>query len=275
MRTLLNALQEGRLVELPEGTKEECLQFLSRLIEASPDLHASSAVEEAVLTREKTKNSGIGHGWACPVARTSHEGELLCAVGWSPSGIDYGEPNKERVHIIVLYYVPDSRRNEYLKEISGLDQAINKFPDLQNLPALQDIAAARNKLLDLITASVESVLPDAKARMIRLETKVISAAAELAPRPMVFVEPSKIFPVSIIVVPGTRSTVLAHEPDLINQLDTQPNMGEQLAKTNRLEFGNYLILVRSSTTFHPDRVLYDCLAINTLPPASSSSKLPA
>ncbi|MBF0502880.1 MAG: PTS sugar transporter subunit IIA [Candidatus Riflebacteria bacterium] len=275
MKTLLTALQEGRLVELPEGSKEECLQFLSRIIEASPDLHAASAVEEAVLSREKTKNSGIGHGWACPIARTANEGELLCAVGWSPGGIDYGSSDRKRVHIIVVYYVPDSRRNEYLKEISGLDKAIQKFPDLQNLPALQDIAQARNKLLDLITASLESTAPDAKARMIRLEAKAISVAAELAPKPMFFVELSKIFPVTIIIIPGTRSTVLTHEPDLINQLEAHPNLGELLAKDNRLEHGNYLVLVRSSTSYLPDRVLYDCLAINTIPPAHPNGALPA
>ena len=34
MDTLLEALQEGRLIELPENDKEHALQFLAHIIEA-------------------------------------------------------------------------------------------------------------------------------------------------------------------------------------------------------------------------------------------------
>ena len=33
-------------------------------------------------------NTGIGMGWACPHMRTQHEGDMMCAAGWSPAGID-------------------------------------------------------------------------------------------------------------------------------------------------------------------------------------------
>jgi hypothetical protein len=40
MRSLLDALQEGRLVELPESSKADALEFLAILIEAIPDIGA-------------------------------------------------------------------------------------------------------------------------------------------------------------------------------------------------------------------------------------------
>jgi PTS system nitrogen regulatory IIA component len=45
-------------------------------------------------------------------------------VGWSPAGIDYGAPDNEPVHLLVMYFVPDTQKNAYLKEISSLAKAI-------------------------------------------------------------------------------------------------------------------------------------------------------
>ncbi|MDB6067781.1 MAG: hypothetical protein JWR26_3989, partial [Pedosphaera sp.] len=38
MKSLLNALQEGRFVELPETTKDKAMHYLANLIEAMPEL---------------------------------------------------------------------------------------------------------------------------------------------------------------------------------------------------------------------------------------------
>ncbi len=40
MKSLLDALQEGRLIELPETDKEKSLQLLATLIEAIPDVRS-------------------------------------------------------------------------------------------------------------------------------------------------------------------------------------------------------------------------------------------
>ena len=71
MKNLLNALQEGRFVELPETNKEKVLNYLANLIEAMPDLSPGTDVAGAVLARENQFNTGIGSGWACPHARTT------------------------------------------------------------------------------------------------------------------------------------------------------------------------------------------------------------
>ncbi|NLI74940.1 MAG: PTS sugar transporter subunit IIA [Candidatus Riflebacteria bacterium] len=273
MKALLTALQEGHLLELPEGTKEESLQFLSRLIEADPDLDAGSLVEEAVLTREKTKNSGLGYGWACPVARTPKEGEVICAAGWSPQGIEYNSPDKKPVHLIVLYYVPDSRKNEYLKEIAALNRVIEKTPALQNLATIKDIAEARHKILDLINVSLESSIPDAKARMIRLETKAALVASQEVQKQPVSLDLSRIVPASILVMPGGRPTILAQDTELITHLEGLPNLAEMLARDNRVEQGSYVLLVRSSTTYQLERVLYDCLVLK--PAGSPHQSIPS
>ena len=133
MKALLNALQEGRLVELPDNIKIDAIEFLGTLIEAIPEVSGEESVTEGALEREKLHNTGIGLGWACPHATTDTDRELLCAVGWSPQGIDYGAPDGKPVHLMVMYFVPDSQRNTYLKEISQLAKAIHQNADLQKL----------------------------------------------------------------------------------------------------------------------------------------------
>src|SRR5581483_6031602 len=101
MKSLLNALQEGRLIELTENNKPKALEYLATLIEAIPDIGVEGGITERVQAREQSHNTGIGKGWACPHARSPRDGELVCAVGWSPAGIDYGAPDQLPVHMVV------------------------------------------------------------------------------------------------------------------------------------------------------------------------------
>ena len=258
MKSLLNALQEGRLIELPDNNKEKALQFLASIIEAIPDLKAGTEVTEGVLSREKSFNTGLGHGWGCPHVRTPHEGELVCAVGWSPAGIDYGSPDGQPVHLIVMYYVPDCQKNAYLKEISSLAKAITSQPSLRELNTLKDLAETRHRLLDIISLAVESACPDAKARMIRLEAKQ-AAIPELPSLPLDWSK--QIVPLSVLIIPNGKPVILAQDRDLVVHLEQIADFGAQLARCNQIDQAGYRILSRTVTNYQPDRLLYDCLAV--------------
>src|ERR1700730_5702193 len=105
MRSLLDALQAGRLIELTDSHKTKALEYLAALIEAIPDIGVEGGITESVLARENMHNTGIGKGWACPHARAPHGDELVCAVGWSPAGIDYGAPAIERARLLFMSLV--------------------------------------------------------------------------------------------------------------------------------------------------------------------------
>src|SRR4030042_709486 len=171
MKSLLDALQEGRLVELPETDKEKSLHYLGTLIEAIPDFHVGLDFNAVVAAREKAANTSIGQGWACPHGRVSGEGDLFCAIGWSPAGIDYGAPEGKPVRVLVMHCIPDSQKTAYLREISGLAAAIRNNPALGELSGLRDLGEVRHRLIDLLTAAAERALPDVKARMIQLEAR--------------------------------------------------------------------------------------------------------
>ena len=259
MKALLNALQEGRLIELPDNIKNDALEFLGTLLEAIPEV-SDEGINEKALARENLHNTGIGKGWACPHATTDIESELLCAVGWSPQGIDYGAPDGIPVHLVVMYFVPDSQRNAYLKEISQLAKAIHQNADLQKLQELEELSEVRHALLDAITHAIESVTPEGRARMIQLEVRHAAvAAAEVAPELPGAVS-GQILPVSILVIPGARPVVLSQNSDLVREIEEIEAIADVLLKVGRASKGPLHIVLRSSEHYAEDRVLHDCIA---------------
>jgi len=271
MRSLLDALQDGRLIELPDTNKTKALEYLATLIEAIPDIGVQGGITESVLSRERSYNTGIGKGWACPHARSMADGQLLSAVGWSPAGVDYGATDGEPVRIIVMYYVPDTQKNAYLKELSNLAKAIQTQPALRDLKSLADLTEVRHRLLDAISVASESAAPEAKARMIQLEVR--QAAAQLAsdaapaagaPAPIITTQldfASRVVPLSIVSAPGVKPLVLCQDITLVALLEGKPNLAADLAARGQFETQGCKLLLRSSATYQPDRVVYECLGV--------------
>ena len=262
MKALLNALQEGRLVELPDNVKHDALEFLATLIEAIPEVPDDDGVTEKALAREALHNTGIGKGWACPHATTEYDGELLCSIGWSPDGVQYGSPDGIPVHLIVMYYVPDSQRNAYLKEISQLAKAIYQNEDLQKLQELTELSEVRHALLDAITHAIESVTPESRARMIQLEVRHATAEASAdhgAPISLDSIAHS-ILPVSVLVIPGAKPVVLAQDRALVEVIESILTLSDDLEISGHSAKGEVNIVLRASEHYAPDRILHECIA---------------
>jgi len=65
-----------------------------------------AAASEAVLAREKTMSTGMQHGLAIPHARIEGLPRMVCAVGTSRAGIDFGSLDGEPSRIFVLTLAP-------------------------------------------------------------------------------------------------------------------------------------------------------------------------
>ncbi len=164
--------------------------------------------------------------------------------------------------MVVMYFVPESQKNSYLKEISSLARAIQTQPELQDLKSLTDLNDVRHKLLDAITVALESTAPEAKARMIQLEVRHAAAAeAATAAAPPLPIDLARLVaPVSIVAIPGARPIVLAQDRDLVQALESAPNLVPQLAEKSRAEHQGLHVLLRSVSNYQPDRVVYECFA---------------
>ena len=131
---------------------------------------------------------------------------------------------------------------------------------LAQLVAEGGLGEVRHRLIDLLTAAVDSALPSAKARMIQLEAKqAVSALVETLPADLL--AGLDLIPLSIVVAPGTRPIVLAQDPLMVSQLEASADLPGPLASRVPFDRAGYRIVTRSVTAFLPDRLLYDCIAI--------------
>ena len=257
MDSLLDALQEGRLIELPDNEKQDALQLLAHIIEAIPSVPTDTDVAGLVLKREENYNTALGKGFAVPHARASFDGDLYCAVGWSPSGIAYGAPDGNPVHIVIMFLVPDNQRNYYLKEVSNIAKALNELHNEDSLKTADDLNTVRNYLLDLVTTAKSIVGPEARALMIQLEVRESIPQLDLKDIANLVIEP-----LSIIISSNIKPITLSQNKELIDVLESSQNLNEFLNTNNKFfDYSGWRVLKRNSSNYQGGRIMYDCLAI--------------
>ena len=252
MKSLLDALQCGRLVELPTTEKEASLRTLAHLIEAVPEMSREVDLVGEVLKRERTVNSGIGLGVACPHVRVGGNGELLCSVGWSPAGIDYGAADGKKVHLVAMYFIPDVQKHAYLKEISGLAEAVTKKGDIQSIATAMDVAAVREQLLEWVAGAIDAGLAQVKARMIRLQTRQAETKAAAA---------GQMLPVLVVCASESQSLVLCENRDLSSALEKDTGIGPLVRQGQSFDRGGYRLLHRSALVYDPGRPVHEYIAV--------------
>jgi len=259
MDTILDALQKGRLFELPDNDKTHALQFLAHVIEAFPEIPAGTDVVGYVMKREQAANTALGKSWACPHARVPFDEDLMCVIGWSPVGIDYGAPDGKPVALVVMYLVPGNQRNHYLREISLLAKALETYPGLDKLRDVKDLDDIRSYLLDLIDITKESTGPDTRVRMIRLQ-------ARPAPELLAFRDLSNLIVESVTLIsgPDMKPVVLTQNPDLLESLGSANNLVSRIETEGFYQNGGWRVLRRGAVTYQGGRIAFDCIAIKLI-----------
>jgi len=267
MRSILTALQESRLFELPETGKARALEFLARIIDANPDIEVGTDAIEEIQQRELECNTGIGMGVGVPHIRARREeGELFCAVGWSAQGIDYGAADHEHVHLVVMYYIPGAQKNVYLKEVSTLVKAMKKSGGIEPIAHAADLNAVRNLLLDWVSTVLGDTGPEAVARMIKLDVKHTQAVpAAVAPgEPVPGRTDAKAAAFQVLTGP-VATVVLSADAAWVAALEKENHLAPRLAAGQAFTAAGRQIFVLGSTTFAAGRVLYQCVAFTPTP----------
>jgi mannitol/fructose-specific phosphotransferase system IIA component (Ntr-type) len=263
MDALLDALQEGRLIELPDNSREHGLKLLAHILEAIPSVPSGTDVVGLVMERERVMSTALGKGWACPHARVPFEADLLCALGWSPAGIDYGAPDGTPIAMIAMYLVPSNQRNHYLREISLLAKGLSAYASPEKLRSVKDLNEVRNYLVDLIGSTKDTVGPDARARMIQLQAKASLDGQVGKELTSLVVEP-----LNVVTGPGLKPLVLSQLAALAELVEPVPRLVERLESEGALIVGNWRVVKRGAVSYQGGRVVYDCLAIRLAAAAS-------
>jgi mannitol/fructose-specific phosphotransferase system IIA component (Ntr-type) len=267
MRSILNALQEGRLFELPSTDKADALEFLARILDANPDIEVGTDAIEAIQKREQECNTGLGLGVAVPHVRAKREeGELFCAIGWSQQGIDYGAADGEPVHLVFMYYIPGAQKNVYLKEVSVLVKAITKTGGIKPIAHSDNLNVVRNLLLDWVTAGLGETGPEAVARMIKLEVKQAQATPAMTGVSAIEAGAgsgraiARVMTFSVLVAPPS-AFVLTQDAVWGASMEKENHLGQRLAGGAPFMAAGRQVFVTSTAAYPGGRVLYQCVAL--------------
>lgn len=172
MNSVLAALREGRLLELPADGKESALQSLAGALAVHPAIPAGVEPFGEIAKRERESNTGIGMGVAVPhLAAKTDSGSLCCVVGWSPRGIDYGAEDKDDVHLVFMYYIPAGKMGAYLKEVSSLAQAVKQHGGVGLIERAPNLSAVRSQLEEWIQSAQGEEIHSSPAHLIKLGAK--------------------------------------------------------------------------------------------------------
>jgi nitrogen PTS system EIIA component len=269
MRSILTALQEGRLFELPEAGKDRALEFLARILDANPEIEVGTDAIEEIKRREIECNTGIGVGVAVPHIRARREaGELFCAIGWSAQGIDYGAEDGQPVRLVFMFYVPGAQKNVYLKEVSNLVKAIRRS-GLEQIERAAELSVVRNLLLDWVGVALGEAGPESVARMIRLEVKHAQApetppaTPEHAPTPVIhFPAGARAAKLTVITLGPTGILVLTPDAELCGILERDESVIPKLSAGPPFQVAGRTIYVVDAVDYPGGRTAYECFAVS-------------
>ena len=122
---LTRILQPGCLkVPLASRDKESAITELVDSLDAAGVLLDRDAVLNAVLTREKTRSTGIGSGIAIPHGKCSAVRELVMAIGIAKEPIDFQSVDGHPVKIILLLVSPADQTGPHIQALARISRVM-------------------------------------------------------------------------------------------------------------------------------------------------------
>lgn len=142
---LLRFIQRDTMVPHLRGrTRDEVIAELIDVLAATGQIASPATALESVLKREHAMSTALGNGLAVPHARTDQVKHLLCAIGISREGIDFGCDDGTPAHIITLVLSPTGSVAPYMEFMASLQGAFDETGrlSLMNAETADDMYAA-------------------------------------------------------------------------------------------------------------------------------------
>ena len=121
---LLTQILEVNCVKVPLEAKEKLLIIaeLVDLLDANKLLSDREAALEAVLTREKTRSTGIGSGIAIPHGKCKAVKELVMAIGIAGEPIEFESVDGKGVTIVILLVSPTDQTGPHIQALARISK---------------------------------------------------------------------------------------------------------------------------------------------------------
>lgn len=124
MNKISNYLDSKLLSFLGVKTRDEVLEALTEVANASGKIKNKKEFLKALIDRETIVSTGIGMSVAIPHAKLPSYDDFFISIGILDEGVDWNALDGSPVRIIFLIGGPDDKQTEYLQILSGLTVAI-------------------------------------------------------------------------------------------------------------------------------------------------------
>jgi fructose-specific phosphotransferase system IIA component len=129
-------------VPLDSKDKESVITELVDILDTNELLVDKNDVLQAILSREKTRSTGIGSGIAIPHGKCKGVKDLVMAMGISHEGIDFQSIDEKPVYIVVLLASPVDRTGPHIQALARISRLMldEEFKNkLQNAASAQEL----------------------------------------------------------------------------------------------------------------------------------------
>lgn len=109
-------------VPLENKAKELVIEELVELLADNKQLNDKEEVLESVMTRERTRSTGIGSGIAIPHGKCEGVKELVIAIGIASDGIDFDSIDGKSVTIVILLASPVGQTGPHIQALASISK---------------------------------------------------------------------------------------------------------------------------------------------------------
>lgn len=113
---------EAIKVPLDADTKEHAIRELIELLASADRVKDTDSTLQAVMDRESTRTTGIGHGLAIPHGKCNSVPSLVMAVGKPATPIDFNSIDGKPVNIIVLLASPLDQTGPHIQALARISR---------------------------------------------------------------------------------------------------------------------------------------------------------
>jgi mannitol/fructose-specific phosphotransferase system IIA component (Ntr-type)/Kef-type K+ transport system membrane component KefB len=113
-------------LDLHASTKEAVIDQLLALCARSGVVTDLAEARTAILARENKSSTGLEHGIALPHARTEAVSHMVCALGISRAGVDFGSLDGQPSAIFIMVLMPLEITTAYTRLTGGLMRALDE-----------------------------------------------------------------------------------------------------------------------------------------------------
>ena len=121
--------KDGICVPLDAQDKTQAITLLVDLLAKGGHISDRDRVLHAVLDREATRATAVGHGLAVPHGKCAGSPKLVMAIGKSGGPLEYGSKDGEPVSLIVLVCGPPDQTGPHIQALARIARLvlIDKF----------------------------------------------------------------------------------------------------------------------------------------------------